>query len=218
MYKKFMENGRSMIEMLGVLAIIAVLSVGGIAGYSKAMEKYKINKLITDYNNLIFGLLEYRQNLQEQLKGQVFLSDMLISLNLIPNTWQKISSQYMQDNYGNFIGTFYREYSNAYGYASPEESGIIIDFIFGGLTENDKGEKIAANFNGNLCFEVLDKIAVPLHYTIRGILMPGGNGYYYGDTFCRTGRPCLNTMTLSKMKSMCSSCDKTKRCALTIIL
>ena len=30
--------------MLGVLAIIAVLSVGGIAGYSKAMEMYKINK------------------------------------------------------------------------------------------------------------------------------------------------------------------------------
>ena len=30
--------GRSMIEMLGVLAIIGVLSVGGIAGYSKAME------------------------------------------------------------------------------------------------------------------------------------------------------------------------------------
>ena len=37
--------GRSMIEMLGVLAIIGVLSVGGIAGYSKAMETYKINKL-----------------------------------------------------------------------------------------------------------------------------------------------------------------------------
>ena len=36
------ENGRSMIEMLGVLAIIAVLSVGGIAGYSKAMDKFKM--------------------------------------------------------------------------------------------------------------------------------------------------------------------------------
>ena len=35
-----------MIEMLGVLAIIGVLSVGGIAGYSKAMEKFKINKTI----------------------------------------------------------------------------------------------------------------------------------------------------------------------------
>ena len=40
------QNGRSMIEMLGVLAIIGVLSVGGIAGYSKAMQKYRINKTI----------------------------------------------------------------------------------------------------------------------------------------------------------------------------
>jgi len=40
------QSGRSMIEMLGVLAIIGVLSVGGIAGYSKAMHKYRINKTI----------------------------------------------------------------------------------------------------------------------------------------------------------------------------
>ena len=40
------QNGRSMIEMLGVLAIIGVLSVGGIAGYSKAMQRYRINKTI----------------------------------------------------------------------------------------------------------------------------------------------------------------------------
>ena len=39
------ENGRSMIEMLGVLAIVGVLSVGGIAGYGKAMQNFKINKL-----------------------------------------------------------------------------------------------------------------------------------------------------------------------------
>ena len=38
------QKGRSMIEMLGVLAIIGVLSVGGIAGYTKAMWQYKINK------------------------------------------------------------------------------------------------------------------------------------------------------------------------------
>ena len=41
-----LQYGRSMIEMLGVLAIIGVLSVGGIAGYSKAMMKYRINKTI----------------------------------------------------------------------------------------------------------------------------------------------------------------------------
>ena len=49
-----------MIEMLGVLAIIAVLSVGGIAGYSKAMEQFKANKLIEEYNLLIAGLIEYK--------------------------------------------------------------------------------------------------------------------------------------------------------------
>lgn len=39
------EKGRSMIEMLGVLAIIGVLSVGGIYGYTVAMRKYKANEI-----------------------------------------------------------------------------------------------------------------------------------------------------------------------------
>ena len=38
------ETGRSMVEMLGVLAIIGVLSVAGIAGYTMAMKKYKANE------------------------------------------------------------------------------------------------------------------------------------------------------------------------------
>ena len=46
MCRTTIQDGRSMIEMLGVLAIIGVLSVGGIAGYSKAMMKFKINKTI----------------------------------------------------------------------------------------------------------------------------------------------------------------------------
>lgn len=42
---KLEQSGRSMIEMLAVLAIIGILSVAGIAGYSKAMGKYKEQKL-----------------------------------------------------------------------------------------------------------------------------------------------------------------------------
>lgn len=53
---RFNQNGRSMVEMLGVLAIIGVLSVGGIAGYSKAMEKYKINKTIEQINTIATGV------------------------------------------------------------------------------------------------------------------------------------------------------------------
>ena len=40
------ETGRSMVEMLGVLAIIGVLSVAGIAGYSMAMKKYRANEML----------------------------------------------------------------------------------------------------------------------------------------------------------------------------
>jgi len=49
---KINESGRSMIEMLGVLAIIGVLSVGGIAGYSKAMSKYRVNKTIDQVSHI----------------------------------------------------------------------------------------------------------------------------------------------------------------------
>ena len=50
------EKGRSMIEMLGVLAIVGVLSVGGIAGYSKAMGKYKTNQLLAQMSEIIVGV------------------------------------------------------------------------------------------------------------------------------------------------------------------
>lgn len=42
--------GRSMIEMLGVLAIIGVLSVGGIAAFSQMLERYKITQTYEQIN------------------------------------------------------------------------------------------------------------------------------------------------------------------------
>lgn len=53
------QFGRSMIEMIGVLAIIGVLSVGAIAGYSKAMMKYKLNKQSAQYNQLLAAVYKY---------------------------------------------------------------------------------------------------------------------------------------------------------------
>jgi len=40
------QKGRSMVEMLGVLAIVGVLSVGGLYGYGVAMKKHKANQLL----------------------------------------------------------------------------------------------------------------------------------------------------------------------------
>lgn len=50
------QSGRSMVEMLGVLAIIGVLSIGGISGYSKAMAKYRINKTLDQISTLVMNI------------------------------------------------------------------------------------------------------------------------------------------------------------------
>ena len=55
-YRYENEAGRSMIEMLGVLAIIGVLSVGGIAGYSKAMNKFKTNQVADNVSMLVANI------------------------------------------------------------------------------------------------------------------------------------------------------------------
>lgn len=50
------QSGRSMVEMLGVLAIIGVLSVGGIAGYSKAMAKFKLTKAMDQVSTTVTNI------------------------------------------------------------------------------------------------------------------------------------------------------------------
>ncbi|MBE6467313.1 MAG: type II secretion system protein [Alphaproteobacteria bacterium] len=50
------QRGRSMVEMLGVLAIIGVLSVGGISGYSKAMAKFKLTKAQDQMSMLLMNI------------------------------------------------------------------------------------------------------------------------------------------------------------------
>ena len=76
------QNGRSMVEMLGVLAIIGVLSVGGIAGYSKAMTKFKINKSMDQISMLV-------ANIRTLFSGQRNYSGLnnanAVSFGIIPN-------------------------------------------------------------------------------------------------------------------------------------
>ncbi len=42
------ETGRSMVEMLGVLAVIGVLSVGGLVGYSYLIKRHLSNEILND--------------------------------------------------------------------------------------------------------------------------------------------------------------------------
>ncbi|MBP1532327.1 MAG: hypothetical protein ILA52_02370 [Alphaproteobacteria bacterium] len=82
------QTGRSMIEMLGVLAIIGVLSVGGIAGYSKAMFKHRINKTaeqitaISTNIQILFGNQKNYNGLS--LANGDLNKEMLIKAKIIP--------------------------------------------------------------------------------------------------------------------------------------
>ena len=62
------ESGRSMVEMLGVLAIIGVLSVGGIAGYSLSMRRHRANQVVDLVSK--YALSAYSACQQRVLNGE----------------------------------------------------------------------------------------------------------------------------------------------------
>ena len=75
------ETGRSMVEMLGVLAIIGVLSAGGLAGYSKAMFKHKLNSTMEQITMLVTNIrTAYGQ--QGNYKG--LTAAKAVSLGIVP--------------------------------------------------------------------------------------------------------------------------------------
>jgi len=78
--KKFNEHGRSMIEMLGVLAIIGVLSAGGLAGYAKAMFRHRLNTTM-DQITMLTTNIRTMYGAQPDYAG---LTKDAMSLNLIP--------------------------------------------------------------------------------------------------------------------------------------
>lgn len=94
--------GRSMIEMPGVLAIIAVLSVGGIAGYSKAMEMFKLNRwkenIVTLTSNLKIMYMNEKSytNTDNQMMMNLYKDIGIIPQNMLNaqnkdafgNSWQ----------------------------------------------------------------------------------------------------------------------------------
>ncbi len=83
------EQGRSMIEMLGVLAIVGVLSVGGIAGYSKAMNKFKTNK-ISDQVQMISTNIRTLFSSQRTYEG--LNNGMAVQAGLVPSEMYNAAS------------------------------------------------------------------------------------------------------------------------------
>lgn len=212
MYKN-LEIGRSMIEMLGILAIIAVLSVGGITGYSKAMEKFKVNKLVYDFNMLIINMLEHEDSfLKIGGNGENLLAETLYALNMLPNNWKKLNSQYIEDSLGNWLYIYNRNNN------SEDRNGIVIDYNLGGMSSNEQGNYVSNNFSSKLCLELFNTVIIPLHNVFkRGRMFPNESYIYYGDAYCDGAtKPCLKDLPLSVVKEWCNSCSGIERCNITV--
>ena len=213
-YNSVLQLGRSMIEMLGVLAIVAVLSVGGIAGYSKAMEKFKVNKLISEYNMLIFGLMEHKQSilLPDDDNIDFELGETIKALNLVPENWRLLNEKYLDDGRGNLV--------NARIGQSSVAPVLVIDFNLGGLSEDESGSLISTTFSNKLCFEMFNTLVYPLRDgLVMGRVFRTGNkedNRYYGAAYCGGGNKCLQDLNLSDIKRECDACDGKNRCNVTI--
>ena len=82
----YCQSGRSMIEMLGVLAIIGVLSAGGVVGYTIAMTIYKTNKTVELVRNISTSIKTFYGN---------DFSDMTLAILV---ELGQISSEYLKIN------------------------------------------------------------------------------------------------------------------------
>ncbi|MDO4161938.1 MAG: type 4 pilus major pilin [Pseudomonadota bacterium] len=117
------ESGRSMIEMLGVLAIIGVLSVGGIAGYSKAMNKFKTNKIADNVSMIVANVktLYAQQNTYTGLTNGT-----AVSMGVIPD---ELGTAYSDDTAtltNAFNGPVFINVSDST--ASGDKKAFIIEF------------------------------------------------------------------------------------------
>ena len=199
------EQGRSMVEMLGVLAIIGVLSVGAIAGYSKAMEKWKINKNLTGYNHLIFGLMEYYNELHllspdndDAGLSKHHLKNMIKSLNLLPEGWTFTESEWAIEDFLKYqVDVFARS------------EHLVFDI--------DLSLDTSSNYTTRMCTELVNSLAKPLASDINfARVFPGQNYFFYGDKYCGGDKTCLSRTNLTQIEKACSSCIETGTCILVL--
>ena len=194
--------GRSMIEMLGVLAIIGVLSVGGIAGYSKAMEQYKINKTISEYSMLMTGLLEYKDNFikNSEKEKQINLGEFIFAAHLVPESWG-LSNNIITDTNGNGMTAYF---------VKGRDERFVFDVRFARAKSNK------SSFSTNLCVAFFKDIGKPLAYMMNAIFITSTQVEYAGEGHCHFGDTsvdgyplwCLNDMTLSEMTDACQKCTE----------
>jgi Tfp pilus assembly protein PilE len=193
--KKINQFGRSMVEMLGVLAIVGILSVGAITGYSKAMMKYKLNKQTEQIGSVMDNMHIHIEDLIKAKEGMnasngTDLKSILIKMNVIPK--EMIKGSNIKDIFGNNVNF---GITVAQGYHWFETT-------------------ISTGANKDICINLFNIAMQKRNDICRVKISKGGaeGGDIYGDKDCTAQRTCLKNMTLSDFEEKCSFCDGSNRC------
>ena len=190
-----LSAGRSMVEMLGVLAIIGVLSVGAIAGYSKAMMKYKLNR----QTEQIGSILDYVTINSDKFTHDfsIDFSTLLRKLGAIP---VEMITNYSSRVYYDIFGNTVFPYLNNDG-----------DNIYYGL------EVSIGKYSHESCinlYQMAKLRSANLWNTVFTQDNEQGNMQHtnrvFGDAYCTSSLKCLKDLTLSDMEDLCSVCDDAK--------
>ena len=194
------ERGRSMIEMLGVLAIVGILSVGGIAGYSKAMRKYKYMKLAEELNLFIINVQPYLKDLfrtyNKNIEHNTIPAQILKDLHLFPTTWNVLSETFAADSVGQSVNFFFR---NNYS-----KHNFVIDYTF---NDNNHKGRLLSKDEITRCQYILQYVVIPNTDILYRVYMTSlSNKQYYGSHHCTGKRLCLSNLTLNDIEQMCSAC------------
>ena len=202
-------TGRSMVEMLGVLAIIGVLSVGAIAGYSKAMMKYKLNQHAQAVNMLINNVLQLKGQLQYEPNKTTFYGSLLHKMNLLPDGITYENNSTLRDSwFKNKINIYYNnnKWTASDGTETQNNFGAI-GFHFApssGGAEICRNIVIAAKENAANLWELETANFDSDDYSSGKYI-----GHLYGDSYCNASRPCLRDLDLTKIQNLCNACDGT---------
>ncbi len=194
------ENGRSMVEMLGVLAIIGVLSVGAISGYSKAMMKYKLNKQteqigsILDYVNI--HLDDFKRSKTTIPAGMISLFK---KLNIIPQ-------EMIHNNRDDVIFDAFGSSIDLLNYTIGDGK-----YYFEFRLYINKGQKESCMNLFTIAKAKREQLWRTKFVTTKGETSSETNSAW-GDNYCYAGTKCLKDLSLTEMEDYCNVCEDKDTC------
>ena len=185
------QQGRSMVEMLGVLAIIGVLSVGAIAGYSKAMMKYRLNKQAQQVSTILNAGIRYSK--QWDFSENTITIPYLIKLGEVPK--EMINHKDINVLYDVLHTKMYTLYT-VNGTDRYTQFFIFMD--------TSKADEYGLSICRNLVQTVKE-----FHAQVRFVaaLAQTENGWYgknyEGDDYCTGSGICLKDITVGQIDDLC---------------